>query len=117
MPNAGMRRIRLGLILMVAGLAAKSVAVVAYHLFRAPVLAQVLTTYDPLGVLFADRVLPVFFDLRGIAPPPGAAATYEILVVIAFALQCFVLGFAVSEMRRLSNRHVRPRPDAQRVVE
>jgi hypothetical protein len=40
MRNAGMRRIRLGLILMVAGLAAKSAAVVGYHLFRAPVLAR-----------------------------------------------------------------------------
>jgi hypothetical protein len=117
MLNAGMRRIRLGLILLVAGLAAKSAAVVAYHLFRSPVLARVLTTYDPLGVLFADRVLPLFFDLRGIAPPPGAPATYEILLVIAFALQCFVLGFAVSEVRRLSKRHIASRPNAPPVVE
>jgi len=102
---------------MVAGLAAKSAAVVAYHLFRTPVVVRLLTTYDPLGVLFAERVLPLLFDLRGIAPPPGAPAMYEILLVVGFALQCFVLGFAVSEVRRLSNRHIALRPDAPPVVE
>jgi hypothetical protein len=111
-----MKRIRLGLILMAVGLVVKCAAVVAYHLFRTPVLGRALTTYDPLGVLFADRVLPVFFDLRGIAPPPGAPATYEILLVIAFAMQCFILGIAVSELRRLSTSRFGSRSDAS-VVE
>lgn len=112
-----MRRIRLGLILMAAGFAVKGAAVVAYHLFHSPILAKVLTTYDPVGVLFAERVLPLFFDLRGIAPPPRAPSVYEILLVLAFASECFLLGFAISEIRRLLNRRRGSPSDAAPVVE
>jgi hypothetical protein len=100
------KRIRLGLILMGVGLGVKGAAVVAYHLFHLPVLGRVLTAYDPFGVLFAEKVLPLFFDLRGIAPPRGGPTVFEILLVLAFASQCFVLGVAISEVRRLSMRHL-----------
>lgn len=101
-----MTRIRMALILAVGGFATKGAAVLVYRLLHPPVLLRVLTTYDPLGVRFADAVLPLFFDLRGIAPPAGAPAVYEVLLVFAFAAQCFILGLAVSEVRRVFNRYV-----------
>jgi hypothetical protein len=99
------------------GLATKGAMIVAYHVFRTPGLARVLTTYDPLGVLFADRVLPLFFDLRGIAPPHGAPTVYEVLLVIGFAVQCFVLGIAVGEVHHMSKGRFGSRRDAPPVVE
>ncbi len=110
-----MRRLRFGLLLMAAGFAAKGAGVVAYHLFHLPVLVKVLTTYDPLGVRIADALLPLFFDLRGIAPPPGAPAVYELLLTAAFAVQCFVLGLAISETRRLMRTQIGSPPDAPTV--
>jgi hypothetical protein len=90
---------------MAGGFAVKGAAVIAFPLFHPPVLTRALTTYDPLGVLFADAVLPLFFDLRGIAPPPGAPAVYDVSLVVAFAAQCFILGFAISEVRRFLRKH------------
>ena len=74
-----------------------------------------MTTYDPLGVHFADGVLPLFFDLRGIAPPAAAPAVYEVLLIFAFAAQCFILGLAIGEVRRVFKR-LNPPPDAPPVA-
>jgi hypothetical protein len=101
---------------MAGGCAAKGAGVVVYRLFHPPIVATVLTTYDPLGVQFADAVLPLFFDMRGIAPPPGAPLAYEVLLVFAFAVQCFILGLAISEGNRLFRRNVGTRPDTSSVV-
>ena len=101
-----MNRFRIALILTIGGFAAKGAAVIAYRLFYPSVLLRVLTTYDPLGVRFAEATLPLFFDLRGIAPPAAAPAVYEVLLVFAFAAQCLILGLAISEVRRLFRRHL-----------
>jgi hypothetical protein len=55
-----MKRFRIALILMAGGFAAKGAGVVVYRLFHPPVVAKVLITFDPLGVRFADAVLPLF---------------------------------------------------------
>lgn len=111
-----MTRIRVALILAAGGFVAKGAAVLVYRLLHPPVLLRVLTTYDPLGVRFADTVLPLFFDLRGIAPPAAAPAVYEVLLVFAFAAQCFILGLAVSEVRRILRGHLGSPPDATPTV-
>ena len=105
-----MNRIRLPLILMAGGFAAKGAAVILYRSFHAPVLGAVLLKCDPLGIRFADWVLPFFFDLRGIAPPPGASTVFEVLLCVGFALQCFLLGLAISEGRRLLGKRVGSSP-------
>ena len=108
MLTATINRFRLPLILMVGGFVAKGAAVVAYRMFHPPWLAAVLTTYDPLGFQFAQVLLPMFFDLRGIAPPPGASAVFEVLLVAGFAVQCFIMGLAISEGRRILEQYVGP---------
>jgi hypothetical protein len=113
---ARMNRFRLALILAGAGFAAKGGAVIVYRLLHPPVLLRVLTTYDPLGVRFADAALPLFFDLRGIAPPAAAPAVYEVLLVFAFAAQCLILGLAISKVRGVYRRHLGSPPDAPPVV-
>ncbi len=102
---ARMHRCRLALILMIGGFCAKGVAVVCYRLFHPPFLARILTTFDPLGVSFSNAVLPLLFDLRGIAPPAGAPPVFELLLVFAFAAQCFILGLAISEAGQLLRKH------------
>jgi hypothetical protein len=96
-----MNRFRMPLIMMAGGFAAKGAAVIVYRLVGPTGLAALLMTYDPLGWHFAETVLPLFFDLRGIAPPAAAPAVFEGLLVIGFAVQCFIVGLAISEGRRL----------------
>jgi hypothetical protein len=96
-----MNRFRIPLNLLFGGIAAKGAAVASYHLFPRSGLAAVLATDDPLGSRFANALLPLFFDLRGIAPPATAPPVFEVLLVIGFGVQCFILGLAVTECRRL----------------
>jgi len=111
-----MNRFRVALILTLGGFVAKGGGIIVYHLFHPAVLLRLLTTYDPLGVRFADAVLALLFDLRGIAPPAAAPIVYEVLVVFAFTAQCFILGMAIGAAARVSRRHFGPRTDAPPVV-
>src|ERR1043165_792987 len=86
------------LILMTAGIIAKSAAIAIYDFFHPPSLAKAVLVYDPLAKRFADGVLPHFFP-RGIAPA-GEAFVYEVLLVLGFAAECFVLGLLINEARR-----------------
>lgn len=103
-----MKRFRTPLLLMIGGFAAKGVAVVVYRLFRPPGLLTLLTTYDPLGFHFANAFLSLF-NLRGIAPT-AAPPLFEVLLMVGFAVQCFLLGLAISEGRRLLQRRVASTP-------
>jgi hypothetical protein len=96
-----MNRFRMPLIMMAGGFAAKSVAVIFYRLVGPTGLPALLMTYDPLGWHFAEMVLRLFFDLRGIAPPAAAPAVFEVLLVAGFGAQCFILGLAINEGRGL----------------
>jgi hypothetical protein len=96
-----MNRFRISILLMIGGLTSKSAGVVAYHLFRPPGLLTALTTYDPVGYHFAEAVLSLLFDLRGIAPPPAARVVFELLLVFGFGVECFILGIAAHETARL----------------
>jgi len=105
-----MNRFSLPFALIVGGFAAKGAAIIAYGVFHPPELLTVLTTFDPVGFRFAEAALPIFFDLRGIAPPPAAPAVFEVLLAIGFAVQCFVLGIAITEGRRLLGKRVSSSP-------
>jgi hypothetical protein len=93
-----MGRFRPALMLMTAGIVAKSAAIAIYDIFHPPILAKLVLVYDPLATRFADRVLPQFFP-RGIAPN-GEAFVYEALLVLGFAAECFVLGLMMNQVRR-----------------
>jgi hypothetical protein len=84
---------------MFAGCAVKALGVLIYHLMPNPLLLKVLLAYDPLATRFGDTVLPLFFH-RGLAPA-GESTVYELLLIMAFAGECFVLGLMTSEVRRL----------------
>ena len=89
---------------MLAGFFAKGTGLFIWHVFRTAALMNVMTAYDPLGVRLADAVLPLFFNMRRMAPPAGAFPVFESVLVLAFGLQCLVLGLAFSEARRLLGR-------------
>jgi hypothetical protein len=104
------RRRHLALILRAASLVAKGAGVIAYRVFHPPLLAKILTTYDPLGVAFADAALPLFFDLHGIALPPKAPVVYSALLVFAFGAQCMLFGLAI-RVGYAASREAVPGPD------
>jgi hypothetical protein len=90
---------------MVAGFFAKGAGLFVWHIFRTTTLMSVLTVDDPVGVRLADALLPLFFNMRRIAPPAGAFPVFEALLILVFGLQCLVVGLAFNEARRLLLRN------------
>ena len=96
-------RFRMPLLLMLFGMIAKGVGVAIWHLLRPPALLKLLTVYDPVGVRISEFGLSRVFDMRGIAPPAGAFPAFEALLILAFGLECLVVGLfllGVRELRR-----------------
>ena len=93
---------------MTGGLALKGVGVLLYRLFHPPFLGRILVTYDPIADHIGRAALSTFFP-RGIAPA-GAPSVYEIVIVLVFAVECFILGVMISEARLFMMRHRHTQP-------
>ena len=85
---------------MLFGMIAKGVGVVIWHLFRPPALLKLLTVYDPVGVRISEFGLSRVFDMRGIAPPAAAIPAFEALLILAFGLECLVVGLFFLWLRK-----------------
>ncbi len=94
-----MKRLQFALTLMVSGLALKGLGIALYQAFHTPILARMLIACDPVGSRVADIIVTASFP-RGIAPA-GAPMVYEAVLIVVFAIECFVLGLGISELRRL----------------
>jgi hypothetical protein len=102
-----MGALRVPLIVAVGAFAVKVAAVLVYRRFRIPELGVALTAWDPLSVRFAEAALPLFYNLRGVAPPAGASELYDFLLVAGFAAQCFAVAWALTSAARLFGRRGR----------
>jgi hypothetical protein len=102
-----MARKRLPAVFLVGGMALKGLLVIAWRLSKAPALLALLTTYDPAGFWFAERTTALLFDHRRIAPTPVEAATFEVLLIVGFGIECLIAGLVISWILR------RPRPPQQ----
>lgn len=91
---------RLPIAFLSGGVLLKSLMVLAWRLFQPPRLFDFLTTYDPGAFVFAERGVSLFFDQRRIAPSGGEAALFELLLVVGFGMECFILGFLIQWCRR-----------------
>ena len=61
----------------------------------------------------AEMGVKRIFGERWIAPSPPEALTFELLLVLGSAVQCFVLGIAVQSILQMLNRD-RREPDTSR---
>jgi hypothetical protein len=86
---------RLPIVFMIGGFVCKGLLVGLWRLFKIPEVLNLLTTYDPVAFAFAQRGAALFFDTRRIAPTSGESALFEVLLVIAFSVECLLLGFII----------------------
>lgn len=86
---------RLPMAFMIGGVVLKTLLVVLCRVFRVPELLRLLTTYDPGAFAFANWGASLFFDQRRIAPGPGEAQIFEILLVVGFGIECLLVGLLV----------------------
>lgn len=83
---------RLPVLFLVAGLAFKGLLVLAWRISEAPELSNLLTIWDPGAFAFAEKGVALIFDPRRIAPTPGEALTFELLLILGFGLESMVVG-------------------------
>ena len=81
------------IILLIGGIVSKGLLVLLTYFIKSPALVSALTTFDPGALTFANWGTSLFFDSRGIAPSPGEAHIFEILLVLAFGIECWCIGF------------------------
>jgi hypothetical protein len=90
----------MAMLLMPFGMVVKGLGIAIWHVFR-PRLLKLLTVYDPVGVRISELVLSGTLDMRGIAPPAAAIPAFEALLVLAFGVECFVVGLFLLWVRKL----------------
>lgn len=99
--------LRKPLLFMIGGAVAKLSGIIIYRLWHPHVLFRVLAAYDPLGFQFAEWTVRLFFDQRRVFPTPTEALVFDLLLVVGFAVQCLILGTAISGVRFLVRCRVR----------
>jgi hypothetical protein len=96
---------RLPLLFLIFGVLLKALLVALSTVSGSPALVTLLTTYDPGAFAFANWGSSLFFDSRRIAPAPWEVQVFEALLVIAFGLECFLVGLVASWWFGRKTRH------------
>jgi len=91
---------RYPIVFLVGGMMLKGLLVLLSGLIQSAALVSLLTTYDPLAFAFANWGSSLFFDPRRIAPGPGEAQIFGVLLVIGFGIECLLIGFVVRWFRQ-----------------
>jgi len=86
---------RLAITVFLTGSALKAVLIIIWKLSTVPMLGLLLTKYDPAAFYLAERTTPVFFDQKRLFPAAGEGMFFEVVLVIAFGIECLVIGCAV----------------------
>ena len=84
---------RYPIIFLIGGIVSKGLLVLLTYFIKSPALVSALTTFDPGAFAFANWGASLFFDERRIAPGPGEAHIFEILLILAFGIECWCIGF------------------------
>ena len=103
-----MKTARLPLIFLVAGLVLKGYLVLLFRLRQIPELIPIVIDYDPGGFWFAEQVTPLFFDPRRFAPTLQEAFFFDVLLVVGFGIECFLIGLLIRWVyrQRTSSHHL-----------
>jgi hypothetical protein len=83
------------------------VLVLLWRLYQPAEIYGFLIKYDPVGIWVAENVTSLFFDPRRLAPKPSETLFFEIVLVVVFALECFVLGLILQVANELPRRKQR----------
>ena len=83
---------RLPMLLLVSGVLLKASLVVGWRIARIETALKIETVYDPLSFWLAPEGVRLGFDQRRIAPSMLESLTFEVLLILGFALQCFLVG-------------------------
>ena len=86
---------RLPVMFLVGGVLIKALLVILWRVSNEPELMALLTTYDPGAFKFAESGAAMFFDQRRITPTSGESVLFEMLLVIGFGIECFLVGLLV----------------------
>jgi hypothetical protein len=78
----------------------KTLLIVLYRIYQSTIVIKLAITYDPIGYWMSSIITSFFYDQRRFAPAPGEDAFREIAIVIAFAIECAVLGLIVQMIIR-----------------
>lgn len=90
-----MRPVQYPLIAFWIGTAVKAILIGFFRIVPSPELLRLLTDFDPGAFAFANWGSSLFFDPRRIAPGPGEALIFEILLAIGFGVECLMIGLLV----------------------
>jgi hypothetical protein len=86
---------RIPVYLFAIGAFFKTLLVVLWRLYQPSDIYDYLIKYDPIGIFAAENVTSIFFDPRRFAPKSSEIVFYEVVLIIAFAIECFVLGLII----------------------
>ena len=89
-----MKKWKIPLYSFVIGGVFKSVLMIMWKLYQ-PIEVKLLLFLDPLGTWVAEVITMICFDQRRFAPTPGEALFFEIMAILAFAIECALLGLIV----------------------
>lgn len=95
---------RLPIWFAIAGAALKVLLIIGWRLSGSASVFQVLTSYDPGSFWLAETGVNLIFGDRRIAPSGTESLTFELLLVLGFALQCLLLGVVVQSVLQMFNR-------------
>jgi len=80
------------MLLLVSGVLLKAALVVGWRVARSETALKIATVYDPVSFWLAEQGVRLGFDQRRIAASTLESLTFEVLLILGFALQCFLLG-------------------------
>ncbi len=83
-----------------SGAVLKALMLVIWRATQSVSVFRLLTVYDPASFWLAETGVGLLFGDRRIAPSGAEALTFELLLVLGFSLQCFVLGVIVQWLLR-----------------
>lgn len=95
---------RLPLFFFIGGMVFKALLVLLWRFFQPAGIGRLLIRYDPVGSWLAEFLTPLVFDQRRFDPTPAEALFYELVLILAFGLQCLLLGIIISRIWRWIHR-------------
>jgi len=79
----------------IIGAVLKTMAMVGWRVSGSIMLFRLVTVHDPVSLWLAEAVVAGAFREHPIWPSLWKMATYELVLVLGFALQCLLLGMVV----------------------
>jgi hypothetical protein len=91
---------RLPIWVALTGAVLKALLIIGWRLSGSAGVFTLLTVFDPVSFWLAEVGVALIFGGRRIAPSPEESLTFEVFLVLGFALQCLVLGVVLRSILR-----------------